>query len=122
MGRYFLVQVRTGQPDNGKPGFSLSIGGPVQSAALRICIHQHDPPSSPRERGGDVNSERGLSDTTFLVQEGEDHSCRLCGNTTLRFSVDTILRASSTLAYGTQRGSVKIPGAGGERVHNPFMS
>ena len=44
----------------------------------------------PREYGGDVDGERGLAHTPFLVEKANDHEylpeMRLCGIATLRVS------------------------------------
>jgi hypothetical protein len=47
---------------------------------LRVSIQQDDLLTAQREFAGNVGGERGLADTTFLVEQGDDHGSALhCG-------------------------------------------
>lgn len=89
-GRKLFVDGRLGKSGDGEKWLAAPSGRPIESRSLRVGIDEQNSFLSARECIGDVNGERGLANTAFLVEETYDHGhlpeLRFCGIAIYRVS------------------------------------
>jgi len=71
-GREFLVDGRLGQPHDREQRITVTGSGPVESTPLRVGIEQEDRSLFTSERGGQMHGEGRLTDTSFLIEQGNN--------------------------------------------------
>ncbi|MCW2283815.1 hypothetical protein M2323_001753 [Rhodoblastus acidophilus] len=66
------MQCRFGHADHGEGWLGGSNAGPRQSASLRIGVDKKHAPTGMTEAGRQIDRNRRLSDTAFLIQHADD--------------------------------------------------